>query len=777
MKSRPNKRNKDFWCHFHNDHGHTTDNCGSLKRAIEALIKRGQLRKFVAPGDGRQQTPPAIEEREDREENAGTINTISRGIAAGGSSGKARKAYAKEVCITSPPPNKKLKTVPVATITFSDDDSKGIKTPHDDPLVITVKAGNFDVKRVLIDNGIPSAYNAILGRPALNRLQAVVSTYHLKMFPTEHGIGEVKGDQTTARQCYVTSCRSKNKEALIIEDLQEDTKMQRGEPVEDLKSIEVYPGEENKTVCIGSNLKEDTKLELKSFEELKTHLSSPPLLSKPFPGEDLLIYLSVTEVAVSTVLIREEDGVQKPIYYVSKVLQDVETRYPKIDKIALALIISARRLRPYFQSHTIVVLTDQPLRKVLMSPEASGRLVNWSVELGEFDLQYKPRTTVKAQALADFIVECTLPEDPPQLVISEVTDPWNLYVDGSSAVGNSGAGIILISPEGTLYKKSFSLPYLRCLRPSESLYALQEVHEGICGQHLGGRTLAQKILRQGYYWPTMQKDAIEFTRRCDQCQKFAPLSHTPVAPLTSIVSPIPFAVWGMDLLGPFPMASGQRRFVIVAIDYFTKSTEAESLATITSAKCEDFFWKNIICRFGVPRALVVDNGKQFDNINFRTFCSNLSIDLRFTSVAHPQSNGQTENMNRGILQGLKKKLNEAKGAWVDELPKVLWAYRTTPHSVTGETPFSLCYGTEAMLPVEIGVPTIRALHFSELNNDVGLRANLDLVEEARTQAHKLSQNILSEQSDGRTPCLNRVLNLAKTFCPNRIMAKHSARTE
>ncbi|KAK3033969.1 hypothetical protein RJ639_034133 [Escallonia herrerae] len=211
----------------------------------------------------------------------------------------------------------------------------------------------------------------------------------------------------------------------------------------------------------------------------------------------------------------------------------------------------------------------------------------------------------------------------------------------------------------------------------------------------------------------MQKDTIEFTRRCDKCQKFAPISHTSVVPLKSIVSPIPFVVWGMDLLGPFPKASGQRRFVIVAIDYFTKWTEAESLETITSAKCEDFFWKNVICRFGVPRALVVDNGKQFDNNNFRTFCTNLSIDLRFTSVAHPQSNGQTENMNRSILRGLKKKLDEAKGAWVDELPKVLWAYRTTPHSVTGETPFLLCYGTEAMLPVEIGVPTIRSLHFHE----------------------------------------------------------------
>ncbi|KAK3007871.1 hypothetical protein RJ639_014600 [Escallonia herrerae] len=294
MKSQPNKKNKDLWCHFHNDHDHTTNNCGSLKQAIEALIKRGQLRKFLAPREGRQQTPPAMEEIEDREDNTCTINTISGGLAAGGSSGRARKAYAREVCITSQPPNKKSKTVPVAVITFSDEDSKDIKTPHDDPLVITIRAGNFDVKRVLIDYGssaeilfydafktmniptdrlikmdaplygfsnhpvavkgiialpvaigtppaqanfmldfvvvkAPSAYNAILGRPTLNQLQAVVSTYHLKMkFPTKHGIGEVKGDQTTARQCYVTSCRSKNKEALIIEDLREDTKMQKG---------------------------------------------------------------------------------------------------------------------------------------------------------------------------------------------------------------------------------------------------------------------------------------------------------------------------------------------------------------------------------------------------------------------------------------------------------------------------------------------------------------------------------------------------------------------
>ncbi|KAK3038251.1 hypothetical protein RJ639_030860 [Escallonia herrerae] len=357
-------------------------------------------------------------------------------------------------------------------------------------LPVTVGAPPTQAKLMLdfVVVRVPLAYNAILGRTTLNQLRAVVSTYHMKMkFPTENGVGEVKGDQVVARQCYMALCRNRANETLMIEDLMNETKVERGKPAEDLIDIELYPGNQEKIVRVGTCLSDDFKLKLidllrsysdifawtasdmpgidpevqeltgrvvalgrfmsksakkclpffkairkekdfewieecqKSFEELKHYLSSPPLLTKPVTGEDLFLYLSISEVAVSTVLIREEEGKKRPVYYISKVLQDVEMRYPRIDKVALTLVISARKLRPHFQSHTVVVLTDQPLGKVLQNPNASGRLVNWSVELA--------------------------------------------------------ARFALV--DGVLYKKSFSLPYLKCLSPKEADYALQEVHEGL----------------------------------------------------------------------------------------------------------------------------------------------------------------------------------------------------------------------------------------------------------------------------------------------------------
>ena len=181
-------------------------------------------------------------------------------------------------------------------------------------------------------------------------------------------------------------------------------------------------------------------------------MAQPPVLSKPVDGEDLFVYLAVTEHVVGATLVREEDKVQHPVYYVSKRLIGAESRYPVIKKLAYCLVLVSRKLRPYFQAHPIKVLTDQPLRQVLQKPESSGCLLKWAIELGQFEIKYQPRSAIKGQALADFIAECTRIPDLPDRQDNatgqrENFPTWQLFVDGSSNEHHSGAGIILITPK------------------------------------------------------------------------------------------------------------------------------------------------------------------------------------------------------------------------------------------------------------------------------------------------------------------------------------------
>jgi hypothetical protein len=134
-----------------------------------------------------------------------------------------------------------------------------------------------------------------------------------------------------------------------------------------------------------------------------------------------------------------------------------------------------------------------------------------------------------------------------------------------------------VSKEGSLYKRSFTGPYLLCVHPEMVKNFLFEIHEGICGSHTGGRSLAHRAISLGYWWPYMQADALKYVRECDKCQRFAPMIHQPARELNPLSSPWPFAQWGLDIVGPLPQAPGNKRFLITTTDYFTKWVEAEPL--------------------------------------------------------------------------------------------------------------------------------------------------------------------------------------------------------
>lgn len=198
---------------------------------------------------------------------------------------------------------------------------------------------------------------------------------------------------------------------------------------------------------------------------------------------------------------------------------------------------------------------------------------------------------------------------------------------------------------------------------------------GICGIHSGSRSMETCVLKARYYWLMMRKDCIQFVEKGKECQKFKNIFHLPAEELHNIVAPWPFAIWGIDILRPFPLAKGHVKYLLVGINHFTMWIEAEPIATILATNVRKFIWKNIVCQFGIPNTLISPNKTYFMDKGVEKFLESLGIKHRATSLEHPYSNGQTEATNKVIIWELKKWVRKAKGNWAEELPVILWAYR------------------------------------------------------------------------------------------------------
>lgn len=192
-------------------------------------------------------------------------------------------------------------------------------------------------------------------------------------------------------------------------------------------------------------------------------MGNAPVLSKPLQGETLVLYMAISEAAVSDVFIRVENKVELLVFYVSKSLLDLETRYPDTEKITLALVMAARKLRPYFQAHPILAYSSALLRKILQNPECFGRLTKWAIELSEFYIEFKPRVSIKGQAIADFILEFTRADSVWDKERGEKsiwsTHVWKFFVDGSTNWEGAGIRIILEKPNQRKIEKAFILNF------------------------------------------------------------------------------------------------------------------------------------------------------------------------------------------------------------------------------------------------------------------------------------------------------------------------------
>jgi transposase InsO family protein len=241
--------------------------------------------------------------------------------------------------------------------------------------------------------------------------------------------------------------------------------------------------------------------------------------------------------------------------------------------------------------------------------------------------------------------------------------------------------------------------------------------------------------RQGFYWPTAVADASEIVRTYKGCRFYARKTNLPEHVLQTIPITWPFAVWGLDIVGPFRKAPGGFTHLLVAIDKFAKWVEVRPITNLRAEQAITFF-TDIIYRFGVPNSIITDNGSQFTGRKFLEFCDKFHIHVDWAAVAHPQTNGQVERANGMILQGLKPRifdrLNKSGRKWLHELPAVVWSLKTTPSRTTGFTPFFLVYGAEAILPTDLEYGSPRVRGYDDGANQRAREDSLNQLDEART---------------------------------------------
>jgi hypothetical protein len=385
----------------------------------------------------------------------------------------------------------------------------------------------------------------------------------------------------------------------------------------------------------------------------------------------------------------------------------------------------------------------------------------------EFDLEIRPTKLIKGQGLAkllaeancqalgiSFINECSgIPQsrlsemDPrrePPLArcpwykdviyfLQELRPPDGLQRNKARALKLKAVRYCLI--DQILYWKDPLGVLLKCISPQEAEMVMAEFHSGRCGGHHFWKATAHKILRAGYYWPTLFTDVCKKVRACIKCQKFAGKQQLKSLSLNPVVVSGPFQQWGLDFIGEIhPASSGQHRWILTATDFFTKWIEAIPTRS-ASHKVIIGFLEDLITRFDCPSKIVTDNAAAFGSEPLAKFCEQFRIKLIHSTPYYPQGNGLAESSNKSLIKIIKRLLEDNKKAWHSRLKFSLWADRVTTKRSIGVSPFQLVYGAEAVFPSHLAIPVAKFVQDHQEEPDDMIRRIHQLVEvqQAREQ--------------------------------------------
>ncbi|UYV73615.1 K02A2.6-like [Cordylochernes scorpioides] len=491
----------------------------------------------------------------------------------------------------------------------------------------------------------------------------------------------------------------------------------------------------------------------KAFRALKRSLCSSPILAYPQPGTNFILDTDASNLGIRAVLSQVQDEDERVIEFFSRVLTKVERNYCATRKELLAIVKAVEHFHKYLYGQNFLIRTDHAaLTWLLRMKNPEGQVARWLEKLQQYHFQIKHRPGRKhnnADALSrrpcgdckhceridehevtsrrttmvpsnDWTAECcrTIQQRDPNIgpilewkergnerpsweVISdkspELKTLWSQW--DSLSIDNGLLKRIWESADGRSKTMQLVVPEVQV--PN----VLREIHDGVSGAHFGINKTLKKV-RERFYWVYYHEDVERWYKECDRCAASKGPKTRSRGVMREYNMGVPFERIAIDVAGPFPVTEGGNKYILVAMDYFTKWPEAYAIPNQEATTVAKVLMDNLICRFGVPLELHSDQGRNFEAGVFQELCRLLGIRKTRTTPLHPQSDGMVERFNKTMEEHLSEVVEQHQRDWDVRLPPFLMAYRAAIHETTGQTPAKIMFGRELRLPcdLEFGSP-------------------------------------------------------------------------
>jgi len=461
----------------------------------------------------------------------------------------------------------------------------------------------------------------------------------------------------------------------------------------------------------------------KAFRKLKQELVQSPILVFPDFKNNFEIFTDASKLAIGAALCQRVNNVVHPVSFASRQLNKNEVNYSTTEKEMLAVVWAAKYFKPYiYGRHTIFFTDHKPLSTLVRAKEPTGRLYRLLLKLQELDYEivYTPgvlnktadmlsRPNAKENERCVNKIDCEIKSIDVQLSVDWASeqdlDKELAIVKANIKRDNFSDGLVELE-NYQMWKKNLEYLILKqnvlFLKNKENIEILvvpkhlrQKIckiyHESLTVGHIGFEKQYLNVSHK-FYWPKMKSQIFDYCMTCDVCQKQKIKNKSNVAPMISITVDKPWDLVGIDVAGPLKLTNKKNQYIIIAIDYFTKFCVSRATTDWTADTTVEFLKNDLVNKFGVPTAILSDQGRNFESKKFNDFCTNFGIKKLRTTSYHPQCNGLAERTIRTVKQKLSCSVNDNHDNWDDLLSDVTFSYNNSVHSSIGLAPNELIFG-------------------------------------------------------------------------------------